>query len=87
MPFGNSEYTFKLEYQERLIQGRNVLVIGEKHSGKSTLINALGNSLIIDYPDRYRYHISEFDSNSNIQECDLDEGNVKFKFLEVTGYG
>lgn len=62
-------------------------MIGERGSGKSTLINALGNSLIIDYADRYRYHICEYDVNDYIQECDLDVENVKFKFLEVLGYG
>lgn len=38
-------------------------MIGEKGSGKSTLINAVGNSLLIDYADRYRYHIAEYDFN------------------------
>ncbi|CAD8126512.1 unnamed protein product [Paramecium sonneborni] len=87
LPYGDNGYTFRFEYQNRLQQGKNVLVIGEQRSGKSTFINAIGNSLLIDYPDKYRYHISEYDFNGNIQECDLDYQNIQFKFLEVQGYG
>ncbi|CAK94402.1 unnamed protein product (macronuclear) [Paramecium tetraurelia] len=87
LAYGNSGYTFRLELQETLNNGSNVLVIGEKGSGKSTLINAVGNSLLIDYADRYRYHIAEYDFNGYLQECDMWVENVKFKFLEVLGYG
>ncbi|CAD8183601.1 unnamed protein product [Paramecium pentaurelia] len=87
LPYENSGYTYRLELQNRLIDGRNVLVIGEKGSGKSTLINAIGNSLLLGYADKYRYHISDYDFNGFIQECDLDVLDIKFKFLEVLGYG
>lgn len=51
-------------------------MIGESKSGKTTLINSLVNSLLIDYADRYRYHVAEYDYVGNIQECDLDIKNI-----------
>ena len=45
---------------------KKVLIIGLKKSGKSCFINALANSLLIGYADKYRYLIAEPDSNEKI---------------------
>lgn len=40
--------------------------MGVKNSGKSWFINALTNSFLIGYADKFRYRIAEYDVNDKI---------------------